>query len=550
MLKSLSIRNYALISKLEIDFPKNFSVITGETGSGKSVIIGALSLILGIRADKNIIKQGENKCIIEGVFDLSSYKFQSFFDEKNLEYDAYNCILRREIWDSGKSRAFINDTPVGLNDLRELGVYLIDIHSQYKNLLLRNNNFQLNVLDTLANNKSLKNEYKSVYSSFLSICHQLKELKEKSKKYTNEQDYLLFQFKQLEEANLKSDEQEKLQKESETLLHIEEIKTGLCSIEQLLLDDDKGIVISLKESLNIVLSLKKVYPTLNKIVDRMQTTYLDLKDIAMDISHSQEHLELSPERLQQINKRLDLLYSLQQKHKVNTVDELIELKDRLNKQLEEIANYDENIKNLQSQMEELHANVTQLVQKLTQTRRKTAILLETQLRKQACNLGMPEMRFRCQITNKNPDAFGADDVNFLFSANQNSDLKIISQIASGGEISRLMLGLKALIAEKVTLPTIVFDEIDSGVSGEIADKIGKIMHQMGKVMQVIAITHLPQIAAQGDNQFRVYKQKKESFTEIFTRQLSKEERIKEIAQLLSGSELTNAAIENARELLK
>jgi DNA repair protein RecN (Recombination protein N) len=551
MLKRLTIQNYALISTLEIDFSQGFSVITGETGAGKSIIIGALSLILGQRADAKSIKQGEDKCLIEGLFDISSYNLEAFFNERELDYDTQNCILRREIWSSGKSRAFINDSPVSLTDMKELGAFLIDIHSQHQNLLLGDNRFQLQVLDTLADNKKIRAEYKAHYQEFLSIGKRLKELKGRASERAGEQEYLRFQFQQLEEAKLKPAEQPELEKELGTLSNMGEIKNGLYAIEHLLSDDNKGIIISLKESLNFAQSLQKIYTPSGEISERIQTAYLDLKDLSLEINHQQEKLELDPERLLWVNERLDLIYSLQQKHKINSVEALISLRDNLEAQLQEIENYDEEIAKLQKLLDASQQRVTELSGKLSATRKASAAYLEKQLVDQVSVLGMPYMQFSCRITAKeSPDANGIDDISFLFTANKNAELKAVAQTASGGEISRLMLGIKSLIAGAAALPTIIFDEIDTGVSGEIADKMGNIMHRMSGVMQVIAITHLPQIAAKGDSQFFVYKQEEGDFTETHIRRLSTEERIKEIAQMLSGAELTSAAIENAKELLK
>ncbi|MDR1527480.1 MAG: DNA repair protein RecN [Dysgonamonadaceae bacterium] len=550
MLKQLTIQNYALISKLEIDFSRGMSVITGETGAGKSIIIGALSLILGQRADAKSIKQDEEKCLIEGLFDISSYNLESFFTERDLEYDAHNCLLRREIWRSGKSRAFINDSPVGLNDLKDLGTFLIDIHSQHRNLLLADNTFQLQVVDVLAANRSLRETYKTAYLHFLSIRKQLQELTEKAHTHSSEQDYLRFQFQQLDEAKLQAGEQVELENESSTLSHIEEIKNGMYAIEHLLSSDDKGIIVSLKEALTAAQAIHKLYPTADETIERLKTAYLDLKDLLPDIGNQQEKLEWDPERLQWVNQRLDLLYSLQQKHKAASVEELIDLQNQLKTQLEAIENYDEAIAKIRRELETAETNVLHLAGELTKTRTQAATHLENRLVEQVSLLGMPFMQFICSITTKNaPDSTGLDDVAFLFSANRNVSAKPVAQIASGGEISRLMLGIKALIAGVLNLPAIIFDEIDTGVSGEIADKMGGIMHDMGQIMQVIVITHLPQIAARGDSHFFVYKEEND-VTETRIRRLSPEERIKEIAQMLSGSELTDAAIANAKELLK
>jgi DNA repair protein RecN (Recombination protein N) len=549
MLQSLAIHNYALISKLEIDFPAGFSVITGETGAGKSIILGALSLILGQRADARSIKQNEEKCSIEGIFDISSYQLKSFFKEKDLEYDPQSCILRREIWSSGKSRAFINDSPVGLNDLKELGAFLIDIHSQHQNLLLADNHFQLQVLDVLVQNKDLKNEYQSAYKKYVSVNKQLNELKEKIGRQQVEEDYIRFQFKQLEEARLREGEQTALETELETMSHIEEIKSGLYRIGQLLSADENGILSALKESLNTAQSLQKVYPASEEISERLRTAYLDLKDLAPEIDGRQENLEFKPERMQEVKERLDLIYSLQHKHHLDSVEELIALREQLNNQIREIDYSGEELENLEKELSKTHAQVLQIAAALSKSRKEAAQQLEKRLVEKVSILGMPYMRFSVELSPKSLDITGADKITYLFSANKNGELKPVAQTASGGEISRLMLGIKSLIAGAMALPSIIFDEIDTGVSGEIADKMGDIMHRMGTMMQVIAITHLPQIAAKGDSQFIVYKDENKELTETQIRHLSDTERVHEIAQMLSGAKLTVAAIENAKELL-
>ncbi|GHT49838.1 DNA repair protein RecN [Bacteroidia bacterium] len=552
MLKSLSIQNYALISSLEMDFTNGLSVITGETGAGKSIVIGALSLILGQRADAKSIKQGTEKCIIEAVFDIASYdELQSFFSEQELSYDPHNCILRREIWREGKSRAFINDSPVGLNELKTLGTSLIDIHSQHENLLLVDNKFQLQVLDVLANNQLLRTQYSTEYKNLVAIRKHLQELQEKAKASTDEQEYLRFQHQQLADAQLKPNEQADLENEQETLTHLEEIKTGLFDIENHLSGDTHGVVVALKEALNTCQALEKVYPSAQAATERLQTAYLDLKDLQTSLNSEQEKLELNPERLKLVNDRLDLFYSLQQKHKVQTVEALIELRDKIAEQLEEIENYEEVLAKLQQELDAAQKKVRELAAELSATRLRAGAYLEKQLVEKVSVLGMPYMQFACQIDKKEtPDTSGGDTVCFLFSANKNVALRPVAQIASGGEISRLMLGIKALIAGTTALPSIIFDEIDSGVSGEVADKMGQIMHRMGDVMQVITITHLPQIAAQGNTHYFVYKDDAKETTETQIHCLSPDERIREIAQMLSGSALTDAAIENAKELLK
>ncbi|MCL1932311.1 MAG: DNA repair protein RecN [Candidatus Azobacteroides sp.] len=551
MLQTLVIQNYALISKLEISFPSGFSVITGETGAGKSILLGALSLILGQRADAKSIKQNEDRCVIEGVFDISSYQLDSLFSEKGWEYDARQCILRREIRASGNSRTFINDSPVGLNDLKELGAFLIDIHSQHQNLLLADNQFQMQVLDVLAKNREVKNEYLSTYREYIRIEKEINELKENINTRKTEEDYLRFQFNQLEEARLQTGEQDLLEQESETLSHVEEIKNGLFRLEQFFSSEMTGIVPALKESLKQMQSLQKVYSALEPMVERIETAYLDLKDLATDIHARQENLEFNPERLQEINDRLNILYSLQQKHRLDSVEDLIELRDNLNKQILEIDHSGEALEQLGKKSAQLHDRITATAEKLSQTRNEAAQTLEKQLVKTVSLLGMPNIRFTVEIKRKESfDSNGRDQITYLFSANKNLELKPVAQTASGGEISRLMLGIKSLIAGAMALPTIIFDEIDTGVSGEIADKMGDIMHQMGETMQVIAISHLPQIIAKGETQYLVYKEENNNLAETRIRRLSYEERIKEIAQLLSGAKLTSAAVENAKELLK
>ncbi|MCL2651342.1 MAG: DNA repair protein RecN [Candidatus Azobacteroides sp.] len=550
MLKSLLVQNYALISQLEVEFTKGFSVLTGETGAGKSIILGALSLILGQRADAKSIKEGETKCLIEGIFDISSYNLQSFFEENDIEYDPLHCILRRELFSSGKSRAFINDTPVGLNELKTLASQLIDIHSQHQNLLLADGNFQMQAIDAIADNRQLKKEYQETFKQYAFYKKQLHELKENVARKISEQDYLQFQYKQLSEANLKEGEQSELEAELKTLSHLEEIKGGLFKIEQALQGDERGVISLLKETLNTMDSLNKVYPESKEMSERLTSSYLEIKDLASEVSKNQEHLELDPERLRWVNDRLDLLYGLQQKHKLDSSEALIRLRDDIGKQLQEIDDFDEQVSSLEKSMQLSYEQVIKLAGQLTKSRKSAGEKLERELIEKVNPLGMPNMKFTCELTQKSyPDSNGMDHVNFLFSSNKNVGLKPVSEIASGGEISRLMLGIKSLIAGAMALPTIIFDEIDMGVSGEIADKMGDIMRGLDTQMQVIAITHLPQIAAKGTTHYFVYKHDVENTTETNIRKLNQEERIKEIAQMLSGSELTDTAVEHARNLI-
>ena len=551
MLKTLSIRNYALISQLEIDFPKGFSVITGETGAGKSIILGALNLILGQRSDSKSIREQEEKCAIEGVFDISNYQLEHFFREKDLEYDPKHCILRREIWSSGKSRAFINDSPATLNDLKDLAAFLIDIHSQHENLLLTDNRFQLEVLDILAGNSSRKKEYKSAYNELHSLKTELRNLQEAVSKKNQEEDYLRFQYRQLEEARLQEGELLELEEERDLLSHVEEIKSGLFRVENLLSSDHQNIVSGLKEALNLVRSVSDLYPKAKEYVERLESAYIDCKELVMEITSDQDKLELNPERLLEVRERLDLIYALQQKHRLHSVEDLIDLQNKLREEIHTIDHSDEIVRKLAEQVNQKEKELLSFAKELSISRKKSAQTLEPELVKIVRELGMPDLQFKVDLSPKTQiDSSGMDNVVFLFSANKHGKLNPVSQTASGGEISRLMLGLKSLIAGETALPTIIFDEIDTGVSGETADKLGAILHEMGKVMQVISITHLPQIAARGDSQFFVFKEDKGNKTETGIRLLNKEERVTEIAHLLSGSEVTKASLENAKELLK
>lgn len=550
MLKSLYIKNYALIDSLEIDFESGFSVITGETGAGKSIILGALSLILGQRADIKAIKQGEAKCVIEGVFDVSAYDLKSFCEEKGIEYDPDSYILRREILSTGKSRAFINDSPVSLNDLKELGSQLIDIHSQHQNLLLSDSRFQMQVVDALAGNKNLLKEYQVAFYQYKQAEKALEELKEQIRKSKEEEDYLRFQFEALSEADLQNGEQEELEDELETLNHAEEIKSALYRIHNLLSGDERGIVSGLKESLNSVHSLTKVYHKADEISQRLDTAYIDLKDLSAEVERYANDVEYNPERMEYIQSRLDLIYSLQKKHHLNSIPELLGLYEELKDKIRNIESSDEQVETLEKDVQEKYRKVLSLAKDLSGRRQNIIPGFEKNLMDRIAYLGMPNIRFKCELTSRNePGIYGTDELTFLFSANKNVPLQPVASIASGGEISRLMLCLKSMIAGATALPTIIFDEIDTGVSGEIADKMGQIMLEFGKNMQVIAITHLPQIAAKGKVHYKVYKSDDEISTNTNLDQLSDEERLDEIARMLSGSIVTDAAIQNAKVML-
>lgn len=549
MLKSLYIKNYALIDSLEIDFDNGFSVITGETGAGKSIILGALGLILGQRADAKAIKKDENKCIIEGEFDISEYNLNEFFTERDIEFDK-NCILRREILATGKSRAFINDTPTTLTDLKELGSRLIDIHSQHQNLLLGDSRFQMQIVDTLAGNKTLLKDYQESFKDYKSALKALEELKEIVRLNKEEEDYLRFQYNSLTEADLKEDEQEKLESELEELNHAEDIKSGLYKIHTLLSDDDQGIIPRLKESLSTSQSLSSFFQRSDEFTERIQTAYIDLKDLGSEVERMAEDVEFNPERLNFIEARLDTIYTLQKKYNTSNISELLALQSELATKLENIESSDENILLLEKEVNLKAETMFKLAQKLSKNRQSITNKFEKELIQSAAYLGMPNIQFKCSFEKESqPNNFGIDKLTFMFSANKNASLQPIAEIASGGEISRIMLCLKSMLAGAMALPTIIFDEIDTGVSGEIADKMGIIMQSMGKNMQVLAITHLPQIAAKGSAHYWVYKLDNETSTTTNLRRLTDQERLEEIARMLSGSILTDAAIENAKVML-
>ncbi len=539
-----------MIDSLEIDFEPGFSVITGETGAGKSIILGALSLILGQRADMKAIKQGESKCVIEGSFDVSAYDLKAFCEEKGIEYDPDSYILRREILSTGKSRAFINDSPVSLTDLKELGGQLIDIHSQHQNLLLSDTRFQMQVVDALAGNKDLLSKYQQAFHQYKQSEKALAELREAVRKSKEEEDYLRFQIESLTEAALQEGEQEELENELETLTHAEDIKSALFKLHSLLSDDDKGIVLGLKEGLNTSQQLAKVYVRSEEISERLQIAYIDLKDLASEMDKLANDVEFNPERLAFIESRLDLIYTLQKKYHVNAVSELLALYEEFKQKIENIESSDQQVEALEKEVHEKSEKVFALAKQLTDSRTSITDSFEKDLTDRVAYLGMPNIRFRSEIiTEKHPNIYGSDSVLFQFSANKNVPLQPVAEIASGGEISRLMLCLKSMIAGATALPTIIFDEIDTGVSGEIADKMGEVMREFGKNMQVLAITHLPQIAAKGKAHYKVYKSDDEHTTTTNLVRLSDEERLTEIARMLSGSTVTEAAIQNAKVML-
>lgn len=550
MLRSLYIQNYALIEKLDISFGAGFSVITGETGAGKSIILGAIGLLLGQRAEVKAIRQGASKCVIEARFDISAYGMEPFFEDNELEYEE-ECILRREVYASGKSRAFINDTPASLVQMKELGEQLIDVHSQHQNLLLNKEGFQLNVLDILSHNDEQLSTYQSLYREWKQAQQELADLIARAEQNKADEDYIRFQLEQLEEANLSAGEQEELEQETDMLSHAEEIKAGLFRVGQLLTSDEGGLLAGLKESLNIMLGLQKVYSPATELAERLESTYIELKDVSQEISSQEEDVEFNPDRLEEVNDRLNLIYTLQQKHRATTVEELLTLAEEYAAKLAAITSYDERIGELTTLCDTLYNKVRKQAAVLTKARTGAAREVEKQMASRLVPLGMPNVRFQVEMgIRKEPGVHGEDTVNFLFSANKNGSLQNISSVASGGEIARVMLSIKAMIAGAVKLPTIVFDEIDTGVSGEIADRMADIMQEMGEQdRQVISITHLPQIAARGCAHYKVYKQDNETETNSHIRRLADEERVEEIAHMLSGATLTEAALNNAKALL-
>ena len=551
MLQSIHIQNYALIESLDIDFHAGFSVITGETGAGKSIILGAIGLLVGQRADSKAIKTGASKCVVEAHFNISTYRLEEFFNENDLEYDGEVCILRREVHASGKSRAFINDTPASLAQMKALGEKLIDVHSQHQNLLLNHEDFQLNVLDILASSYEALQAYKSLYTSYKQTSRELAQLIVESEKNRQDEEYIRFQVKQLDDAQLQAGEQEEFEQEAETLTHAEDIKSSLYKVNQLMDEGEMNLVSLAKEGMQVLQSISKVYTPASEWSNRLESCYLELKDMAHEIANASDEVEFNPTRLDYVNERLNLIYTLQKKHQLSSVEELLSLADNLREKLDAITSSDDHIQELTKKKDLLYQQVLSQAEVLTRLRTGASKEIESQMQAYLIPLGMPNVRFAVELSpRKEPDASGMDNVSFLFSANKNGTLQQVASIASGGEIARVMLSLKAMIAGAVKLPTIIFDEIDTGVSGSIAEKMALIMQEMGQAdRQVISITHLPQIAARGAQHYKVYKEDTEVGTNSHIRILNEEERINEIAHMLSGATLTEAALNNAKALL-
>ena len=551
MLRQLYIRNFTLIDELDITFKPGFSVITGETGAGKSIILGAIGQILGNRADARMVKAGCDKCVIEAHFDLSNYDMESFFDDNDIDYEPEDCIIRRELKANGKSRAFINDTPVALTTARELGQQLVDIHSQHQNLLLQKEDFQLNVVDIIAHNSQLLNDYRTLFDGYAKAKAALREKEEECEKDRANEDFLRFQADELVKAQLVDGEQEELEQELETLSHAEDIKGALFDADNLLSGDDRCITQSCKTMLSRLSDIGDVYPAIRQVTERLDSAYIELKDIARDISNLAESIDFDPARLTMANERLDTIYTLQKKHHVESVAELIAIRDNLTARLNDITNSEDMLEDMRRQVEDMHRKATEAAARLTESRQEAARHVTEQLLAQMTALGMPNARFEIKFETKELAVDGADRISYMFSANKNVPLEPIAQVASGGEVARVMLSLKAMISGAVKLPTIIFDEIDTGVSGRVAEMMAQIMRQMGRAdRQVISITHLPQIAALGTTHYKVEKTDTDDTTISRMRMLGHDERITEIAQMLSGSNISDAAIENAKSLLE
>lgn len=551
MLKQLYIKNFTLIDELNIQMHPGFSVITGETGAGKSIILGAIGLLLGNRADSKSIKAGRDRCVIEAHFDLSKYDMQQFFTDNDIDEDLSDTIIRRELTAAGKSRAFINDTPVSLTKMRELGEQLVDIHSQHQNLLLQKEDFQLNVVDIIAQDEKQRKNYEVAYNQYKQANQKLNALKAEIEKNRENEDFLRFQFKELDEAQLQNGEQEELEQEYEMLSHSEDIKTALYQADNHLSGDDGNIIERLKLTSEQLANIKDVYPEVTELLERIDSSYIELKDIAQEVNGLTDHVEFDPARLETINERLDKLNSLQQKFHVRDLGELIETYHQLKEQLSHIDHSDEDVEALEQEVTQLLEKAQKQAKELTAIRTKAAKKVEEEMKQRLIPLGIPNVRFSISLTEKPLSHDGGDKVSFLFSANKSTPLQPVTQVASGGEIARVMLSLKAMISGAVKLPTIIFDEIDTGVSGKIAEKMAQIMVEMGNhERQVLSITHLPQIAAMGSHHYKVSKEETDKGTISRMTELSQQERVQEIAQMLSGSDVSEAALANAKELLR
>ena len=551
MLTSLQIKNYALIEKLEVDFSSGFSVITGETGTGKSVLLGAISMLLGERSDSKLVREGADKCIIEGTFDISTLDLESLFEENELEYDAHECIIRRELSSTGRGRFFVNDTPVSAALLKEIGGRLIDIHSQHKNLLLGNKNYQLNVLDLLAADEEQLEEYRALYKRYDTTRKELQKAKEQLEAVRNDEEWLRYQLEEIDGASFSEGEQEELEQESVQLAHAEEIQSALYKAITLIDNDEKSMLQALREASSSLERISPHYPSAETLAERIESNYIELKDCCDEIRRSAEGCSFSPGRLEQVEARLTLMYDLMKKHRAENIQELLATADEYRERLDNIICGDDRIAELEKLSDKQRKELTMLAGKLTSLRRNAAQTLSEKITAILVTLGMPKIRFEVDFAATDDfTTTGCDRVAFLFSANSISSLQPLADVASGGEMARVMLALKSIIAEYTAMPTLIFDEIDTGISGILAERMGRLMQQMGSMeRQVISITHLPQVAALGSRHYKVCKEEGEGGTRTYIRQLDTEERVREIAQMMSGEQLTEAAIDTARNLI-
>jgi len=550
MLVKLTVHNYALIKELDLSLGNGLTIITGETGAGKSILLGALSLILGSRADSMVLLDKSEKCVVEGTFKIVEYDLEDFFIRNDLDFESH-AILRREINTAGKSRAFINDTPVTVNLLKELGERLIDIHSQHQVLMLNDNTFQLNIIDSFAGTRELRNNYRNLFNDFKKHQKEYNELKDKSDRNRADLEYYKFNLSQLEEAKLRKGEQEELEKEQELLEHAEEIKLALTSVSELLSGDNNSILAKLREAKAIIGKINPFLPADLNIPARINSVLIELDDLANEIEKLERDTEADPVRLEKINDRLDNLYLLVQKHRLKNIDELIIKKAEIEDIIKSIETGDDRLNELTALLKSLTVSLTASGREISKKRRAALPEIESKITDLLRQLGMPNARFGISLSGTSDfTSSGIDTGDFLFSANKQTDPENIARIASGGELSRVMLSLKSLQTRSKNLPTIIFDEIDSGVSGEVADKVGQILSGMGKYMQVVNITHLPQVASRGTEHYHVYKEDTGDSTITRIKLLSPSERIREVARLLSGSEVTETAIKNAKELIK
>ena len=551
MLRHLYIKNFTLIDEIDVDFNEGFSVVTGETGAGKSIILGALGLILGQRADSKTVRTGKDKCVIEAVFDMTSYSQAELFERHDVDYDPDECVIRREITAAtGKSRAFINDTPTQLTALKEIGETLIDIHSQHQNLLLNKEDFQRSVVDIVAQEPKLIDDTRMAYDKYKEAAAILSDFERQSEANKENEEFLRFQYNELSNAQLSPGEQEEIEAKVTSLTHAAEIKNALFTADTLLNNSDTSTLTQLKTVMSQFAEIEKVFPEIAELSQRIERDYIDIKDIAEDVGRRLDKLDLNPDDLQRLEDRLSLIYSLQKKYHVDDVAQLIDKQTQMHEQLSNIENSDEELEQLRKTVAESLRNYEQTASRLSQVRAKAARKVEQQMHEQLMPLGIPNVRFSIDISDKPISRDGKDKITFMFSANRSTPLMPIQQVASGGEIARVMLSVKSIISKATKLPTIIFDEIDTGISGKVAEKTAQIMKEMGSSgRQVISITHLPQIAASGSCHYIVVKEETNDGTTTKMQLLSPEQRINEIAQMVSGSAISEAALENAKTLL-